>query len=158
VLSRKTGRGVVLLQRHGIFVFGGIFMSKKTWIALGALIVVLAIMVGVFVRNNPQAQKGNKAITITVVHGNGTEKVFTCRTDAEYLDEVVLAEGIIPEGNIVDGMFTVVDGETASWEADQAYWALFIGEDYAVKGICDTVVEDGGSYKFVYEKSTYWGE
>ena len=74
------------------------------------------------------------------------------------LDEVLLAEGIIPEGNIVDGMFTIVDGETASWEADQAYWALFIGEDYAVKGICDTVVEDGGSYKFVYEKSTYWGE
>ena len=66
-------------------------MSKKTWIALGALIVVLAIMVGVFVRNNPQAQKGNKAITITVVHGNGTENVFTCRTDAEYLDEVLLA-------------------------------------------------------------------
>ena len=131
--------------------------SKKTWIALGALVLVLAVMVAVFLLKQPRVQQGAKEVTITVVHSDGAEKVFTCRTDAEHLDEVLLAEGIIPEGNIVDGMFTIVDGETASWEADMAYWALFVGEEYAVKGICDTVVEDGASYKLVYEKSTYWG-
>ena len=132
--------------------------NKKIWIALGALIVVLAVMVAVFVLQQPRVQTGTKEITITVVHADGTHKMFTCRTDAEHLDEVLVAEGIIPEGNIVDGMFTIVDGETASWEADQAYWAFFVGEEYAVKGICDTVVEDGTGYKLVYEKSTYWGE
>ena len=129
--------------------------NKKTWIALGALIVVLAVLVAVFVMNKPQAQQGAKEITITVVHSDGTEKVITCRTDAETLDKVLLAEGLIPEGNIVDGMFTIVDGETASWEADQAYWAFFIGEEYATVGICDATVTDGASYKLVYEISSW---
>lgn len=129
--------------------------SKKTWIALGTLIVVIALMVGVFVLTRPQAQEGSKEITITVVHSDGTEKKVTCRTDEEKLDKVLLAEGLIPEGNIVDGMFTIVDGETASWEADQAYWAFYIGEDYATVGICDATVTDGASYKLVYEKSSW---
>ena len=129
--------------------------SKKTWIALGALIVVVAILVGVFVMTRPEAQEGSKEITITVVHSDGTEKVVTCRTDAETLDEVLTAEGLIPEGNIVDGMFTTVDGETASWEADQAYWSFYIGEEYASVGICQQIVEDGAHYKLVYTKSTF---
>ena len=129
--------------------------NKKTWIALGALILVLAVMVAVFALTRPQAQQGAKKITITVVHSDGTEKVVTCRTDEEKLDKVLLAEGLIPEGNIVDGMFTIVDGETASWEADQAYWAFYIGEEYATVGICDATVEDGASYKLVYEKSAF---
>ncbi len=130
-------------------------MSKKTWIALGALVLVLALMVGVFFLTRPQSQQGSKEITITVVHSDGTEKVITCRTDARNLDEVLLAEGLIPEGNIVDGMFTIVDGEEASWEADQAYWAVYVGEEYASFGICELTVEDGASYKLVYEKSTW---
>lgn len=129
--------------------------SKKTWIALGALIVVLAVMVGVFVLNRPQAQQGSKEITITVVHGNGQERVVKCRTDAETLDEVLIAEGLIAADGIVDGMFFTVDGETASWEADKAYWSFYIGEEYASVGICDAVVEDGVNYKLVYTKSEY---
>ena len=129
--------------------------NKKTWIALGALIVVVALLVGVFALNRPQTQQGSKEITIIVVHSDGTEKTFTCRTDEEKLDKVLLAEGLIPEGNIVDGMFTIVDGETASWEADQAYWAFYMGDDYASVGICDATVTDGASYKLVYEKSNW---
>lgn len=129
--------------------------NKKTWIALGALILVLAAMVAVFALTRPQAQDGTKKITITVVHSDGTEKTVTCRTDAGTLDKVLLAEGLIPEGNIVDGMFTIVDGEEASWEADQAYWAVYVGEEYASLGICELSVEDGASYKLVYEKSSW---
>ncbi len=130
-------------------------MNKKTIIALVALVLVLAAMVSVYLLTRPQAQQGAKEITVTVVHADGSEKVFTCRTDEETLDKVLLAEGIIPEGNIVDGMFTIVDGETASWEADKAYWSFYVGEDYASEGICTTVVIDGASYKLVYEKSTF---
>lgn len=129
--------------------------SKKTWIALGALIVVVALLVGVFVLTRPQAQEGSKEITVTVIHSDGTEKKVTCRTDAETLDKVLIAEGLIPEGNLVDGMFTTVDGETASWEKDQAYWAFYIGDAYASVGICDATVTDGASYKLVYEKSSF---
>lgn len=139
--------------------------SKKTWIALGALIVAVALMLGVFVMTRPeekpdptqasQTEETKMQITVTVVHSDGTEKVFTCHTIATTLDRVLLDEGIIPEGNIVDGMFTTVDGETASWTADQAYWAFYMGDDYASVGICDATVTDGASYKLVYEKSNW---
>ena len=129
--------------------------SKKTWIALTAMILVIALLVGVYFATRPQTQQGSKQITITVVHSDGAEKVVTCRTDAATLDDVLLAEGLIPEGGIVDGMFFTVDGETASWEADQAYWAFYIGEEYASVGICEATVTDGATYKLVYEKSSW---
>ena len=126
--------------------------SKKTWIALGALIVVVALLVGVFALTRPQAEEGSKEITITVVHSDGKEKVITCRTDAETLDEVLIAEKLIAEDGIVDGMFFTVDGETASWEKDQAYWSVYVGEEYALQGIDTTPVTDGGVYKLEYTR------
>ena len=105
--------------------------NKKLVLAVVALVAVIAILAGVYFATRPETSQGAKEITVTVIHKDGTEKTFTYHTDEEYLDKVLLAEGLIPEGNIVDGMFTTVDGETASWDADQAYWALYIGEEYA---------------------------
>lgn len=127
-------------------------MNKKMWIALGAVLLVIAILVGVYVATAPKAQEGSKTITVEVVHADGSKKEFTYHTDELYLDKVLVAEGLIAEDNIVDGMFTTVDGETASWEQDQAYWAFYVGEEYASKGICETPVEDGNTYKLVYTK------
>lgn len=127
-------------------------MSKKMWIALGAVLLVIAILVGVYFATSPKAQEGSKTITVEVVHADGSKKEFTYHTDELYLDKVLVAEGLIAEDNIVDGMFTTVDGETASWEQDQAYWAFYVGEEYASKGICETPVEDGNIYKLVYTK------
>lgn len=127
-------------------------MSKKMWIPLGAVLLVIAILVSVYVATAPKAQEGSKTITVEVVHADGSKKEFTYHTDELYLDKVLVAEGLIAEDNIVDGMFTTVDGETASWEQDQAYWAFYVGEEYASKGICETPVEDGSTYKLVYTK------
>lgn len=127
-------------------------MSKKMWIALGAVLLVIAILVGVYFATSPKAQEGSKTITVEVVHADGSKKEFTYHTDELYLDKVLVAEGLIAEDNIVDGMFTTVDGETASWEQDQVYWAFYVGEEYASKGICETPVEDGNIYKLVYTK------
>lgn len=127
--------------------------SKKTWIALGALIVVIALLVGVYFLTRPETQQGSKHFTITVVHSDGTEKTFDCYTDEEFLGAAVLAEGIITGhedqyGLVIDS----ADGEEAIWERDGAYWSLYVGEAYATTGISQTPVEDGASYKLVYEK------
>lgn len=132
-------------------------MNKKTWLALGALILVLAIMVGIYLATRPQSEQpprgeGKTRITVVVVHADGVEKTFGYETDEKYLDKVLVAEGLIPEGNIDSGMFTIVDGEEASWEKDKAYWSFYIGDQYATAGICDTVIEDGAVYKLVYAK------
>ena len=66
---------------------------------------------------------------------------------------MLLAEELITGHEDTYGLvIDSVDGETASWEADSAYWSLYVGEEYATTGISQTPVEDGASYKLVYEK------
>ena len=132
--------------------FGGFIMkNKKIVIAVIAFVAVVAIMAGLWVVTREEAVAGNKSITVTVVHADGTSKDFNYKTDAEYLGEVIVSEGLV-EGQ--DGPYgleiSAVDGEAASWEANQSYWALFIGEEYATTGADGIVLTDGGMYKLVY--------
>lgn len=125
--------------------------TNKKVIALIAIVLVAALMVGVYVMTRPEAVAGGKSITVTVVHGDGTSKDFTYNTDAEYLGQVIVDEGLV-EGN--DGPYGLeihtVDGEKASWEENKSYWALYIGEEYATTGADGVVVTDGGVYKLEY--------
>jgi hypothetical protein len=45
-----------------------------------------------------------------------------------------------------------VDGEDAVWETDNAYWSLYIGQEYATTGLSDTPVNDGDVFKLEYTR------
>ena len=125
--------------------------NKKLILAVVALVAVVALLMGVYFATRPDTVQGGKTITVTVVHKDGSVKDFVCSTDEEYLGPVLLAEELVvgedgPYGLVID----TVDGETASWEADQSYWALYIGDEYATTGADGLVIEDGGVYKLVY--------
>ena len=125
--------------------------NRKVWAGLLALVVVIGAMLGLWLGTRPEAQEGDKAITVTVVHGDGSEQVFSYRTEEEYLGEVLLAEGLIHgEAGEFGLMISDVDGETASWEESRSYWALYIGTDYATTGADGVVLTDGGEYSLVY--------
>ena len=125
--------------------------NKKVWLGLAALIVALAVMVGIYVGTRPETVDGTKEITVLVVHKDGTEKEFEYHTDAEYLGTVLLDEGLAEgESGQYGLMIYTVDGETADWSVDQSYWAIFIGEDYATTGADGIVLTDGGEYSLVY--------
>ena len=47
-------------------------------------------------------------------------------------------------------MIEVVDGEQAIWDKDGAYWAFYIGDEYAMTGVDATPVNDGDSFKLEY--------
>lgn len=121
--------------------------NKKMIIAAIAFVAVLALVAGVYFANRPETSAGSKIVTVTVVHSDSTSKVFTYQTDKEFLGELLVAEGLIEGEN---GMYTVVDGETASWEKDQAYWSFLIGEEYASAGMDTTPIADGDTFKLVY--------
>lgn len=126
-------------------------MSKKMWIALGAVLLVLAILVGVYVATAPKAQEGSKTITVEVVHGDKTSKTFTYKTDEQYLGAVLTAEGLVEGENTQYGLYIQkVDGESAS-DADKTYWALYEGENMAATGADAVIVADGGVYKLALE-------
>lgn len=124
--------------------------NKKMILAAVALVVVIAIFAGVYVATRPEAQQGSKAFTVVVVHADGSEKTFEYRTDAEKLGAFLEEKGLIESEGADSGMFHTVDGEKADWSVNQSYWAFYLGEEYAMTGIYDTVVENGAIYKLVY--------
>ncbi len=133
-------------------------MNKNTKIILAivALVAVIGIFLGVYFATRPEIQQGAKTITVTVVHKDGSEKTFTYHTDEEYLDKVLLAEGLIEGYEDQYGLvIEKVDGEAAIWETDSAYWSLYVGEEYATTGISQTPVYDGSTFKLIYET---WAE
>lgn len=132
-------------------------MKNKTIVfAIVALVLLIGIFLGVYFATRPETQAGAKTITVLVVHKDGSQKSFTYHTDEEFLDKVLLAEGLIEGYNDQYGfVIEKVDGEAAVWETDSAYWSLYVGEEYATTGISTTPVYDGSTFKLIYES---WSE
>ena len=125
--------------------------NKKMLVIVLALVVVVGVMLGLYAATRPDTAAGAKTFVVTVVHGDGSSTEFTYNTDEEYLGPVLLAEGLV-EGEMgpYGLMISAVDGEEAVWEVNSAYWALFIGEEYATSGADTTPVYDGSVFRLEY--------
>lgn len=125
--------------------------NKKIILAAVAIVAVIALFLGVWFATRPDTTEGAKTITVEVVHSDETSKTFTYHTDAEYLGEVLLDEGLIQGEQGDYGLYILeVDGEQAIYEEDGAYWALFQGDEYAMLGADQTVINDGDQFSLVY--------
>ena len=125
--------------------------NKKLIVSVVALVLIIAVMVGVYLATRPETAAGSKTITVTVVHKDGTEKTFEYHTDEEFLGAVITAEGLVTGYEGEYGLvIESVDGETADWNVDQSYWALFVGEEYATTGAGTTPIYDGDTFRLVY--------
>ena len=69
--------------------------NGKLIIAAVAVLVLAAVFAGVWAATRPAASQGAKTITVEVVHKDESSKTFTYHTDAEYLGEVLQAEGLV---------------------------------------------------------------
>ena len=125
--------------------------NKKLIVIALALVVVVGALLGLYVATRPETAAGAKTITVTVVHADGSSKDFTYHTDEEYLGPVLTTEGlVVGEMGPYGLMISAVDGEEAVWEVNSAYWALFVGEEYATSGADTTPVYDGSVFKLEY--------
>ena len=141
----------------------------KNWkilISVLALILVAGLMVGVYFATRetppsdpvgeqttqpPQEPAGSKKITVTVVHKDGSKKDFVCQTDEKFLGPVLVKEKIVEDNQEGFGLYIkVADGERADYTLDQAYWAVFIGDQEAMTGADEIPVKDGDTFKLVY--------
>lgn len=80
----------------------------------------------------------------TVTGADGESQTFDLEaTDGEKLSDALAAAGFV----------TTVNGETADWDKDAAWWCLTdaSGEMTAV-GVADIQLHDGDSYAFTYTK------
>ena len=125
--------------------------NKKMLLALVALVAVIGLLLGMYVLTRPETAQGAKAYTVTVKHSDGTVKDFSYRTDAEYLAEALLAEGLIAGEDSAYGLTVItVDGEEAVWDRDNAYWAIYIDEEAATVGVSQIPVYDGSVFTLEY--------
>ena len=127
--------------------------NRKIIFAALALVVVIALMAGLYLTTRPQAVEGSKQVTIVIVHKDGSEKKLEYGTDLQYLADLLLEKELATGYASEEYGFTIesVDGVTADWAADGAYWALYEGEEYATTSAAGIVLTDGGVYKMVYE-------
>ena len=92
--------------------------------------------------------------TFTVVDadGNSTEIALSI-TEGEKLSDALAAAGVISEEEAAAGFVTTVNGVTADYNADGAWWCLTdaAGEMTTV-GVADIELHDGDSYAFTYTK------
>ena len=125
--------------------------KKKLIIATVALAAAIIAAIAIYVSTRPETVQGAKTFTVEVVHSDSTSKTFTYHTDAEYLGEALLAEGLIAGEDSEYGLYIITaDGEDAVWDEDGAYWALYEGGEYAMQGVSATPVLDGSAFSLVY--------
>lgn len=91
--------------------------NRKTLLAAAALMIVAALMAGLWYFTRPQTQVGDKTVVVEVVHGDESAKEFTYHTDAEYLGQVLVEEKLVKGESSQFGLYiTTVDGETCPGE------------------------------------------
>ena len=127
--------------------------SKKKVFGVLALVAVIAVMVVLYVSFGAKPVEGSKSITIEVVDSKGESKVYEVNTDAEYLAQAMdEAKGL--KYTAVDGMYGLsvetVNGESAVYDVDKAYWAFYVNGEYCNYGISEQPIMDGDAFKIEY--------
>ncbi len=133
--------------------------KKKKIIAAVVVIAVIAVFAGVYAAFGPKASQGTKSYTVEVVNKEGESKTYSGKTDAEYLsglmNELAAAGDFSYDGTTSDyGLYiTAINGETADYSVDGAYWSIYVNGEYGSYGADQQPVTDGDSFKFAYESA-----
>ncbi len=131
--------------------------KKKVIIGIIILAAIVAIFLGVYFANRPKASEGTKAYKLTVVDDQQAEKVYEGKTDAEFLSDLMGelqdAGNFSYEGSESEyGLFiTSVNGLTADYDTDGAYWSIYVNGEYGMYGADSQPVEDGDEFTLAYE-------
>ena len=101
-----------------------------------------------------EASEAKVKAQFTVTGADGESQTFDLEvTDGEKLSDALAEAGIISEEEAAAGFVTTVNGETADWDKDSAWWCLTdaSGEMTSV-GVGDIELHVGDSYAFTYTK------
>lgn len=138
--------------------------NKNNLLRLISLVAVLAMVAvmcfslascGKNETETPKDSEGAKiTILVTVVHGDGSSKVFDIETTEgatlrSALESINLIEGDESEFGLY---VKVVDGETADYDKDGAYWGFYQNGEYMMSGVDTSFVKDGDSFEIKYAK------
>ena len=124
-------------------------LFKKTVAAL-----LMTVMVMGLAACGKDEDDGKMSITVEVKDADGNVSAYTGKTDAENLyDAIADVDGVTLDGYESDYGFyiTAVNGITADFETDGAYWSIYVNGEYGAYGVESQPVADGDTYTFAYE-------
>ncbi len=97
---------------------------------------------------------GDGAKTVKVeVKAEDKAVVFTVKTDAETVGAALLDEKLIAGEDSTYGLYVkTVNGITADYDTDKAYWAFYVDGQYAMSGVDTTTIDESVVYGLVYSR------
>lgn len=128
-------------------------MKKKILIGAGALVALVAAFIIIWFNFREKPVEGSKEVTIEVVDSKGKSTVYEIKTDVLYLKEAMdEAKGLEYSGTESEYglMVEVVNGETAIFTQNGAYWSFYVNGEYCNYGIETQPVEDGDEFQIIY--------
>lgn len=120
---------------------------KKTWIAVAVLLVLVVLAAACWIAFKPETVAGAKTITVEVTHKDLSINTYTFETQQLYLYDALKEQGVI--GELTDGYFTELDGETADTSLEE-WWGYTKSGEYVSYGVVDCAIEDGDHYEFTF--------
>ena len=132
--------------------------KKKVILASGILVVLIVAMLLVWINFREKPVEGSKTITIEVRDSKEKSVVYELQTDAQFLIEAMeeaKEQGLTYEGE--EGQYglsiSTVNGESADYTLDGAYWSFNVNGEYCNYGVSEQPVEDGDAFEIVYTKA-----
>ncbi len=125
-----------------------------TGMACGVIILLAAALLIVYNVAKPKATSNIKGITIEVIDDAGSSTYYNTNTEAEFLGQVFgEIDSLSVEGDSSEyGLFiTTVNGLTADYNTDGAYWAIYVNGEYGKYGADSQPVADQDTYTLKYE-------
>ena len=130
--------------------------NKKLFLGAGILVVLIAVFSIAYGTFREKPVEGSKAITIEVINRADESKEYEVKTDAEFLRQAMEeAEELQFSGQESEyGMMVeVVNGESAVYDKDGAYWSFMVNGEYCNNGIESQPIEDGDEFQIVYTEA-----
>ena len=91
--------------------------------------------------------QGNTKFTLKVIDDKETTTDFTVSTDKKTVGEALLDLGIIEGDESQYGLYVhTVCGMTYKYETDKKYWAFYVNDKYAAKGVDSTDIKPDDVY------------
>lgn len=127
--------------------------NRKAVIGIAALAAAVALLAAVFFVFREKPVEGSKAITIEVVDNEQKSVTYDVKTDAEYLRQAMEeAKGLKFSGTESEYglMVTTINGVTADYNVNGAYWSFYVNGGYCNYGIDTQPVLDGDAFRIEY--------
>ncbi len=128
--------------------------NKKKLIALAVVLVACLLGAGIiYMLNRPGTSAGAKTFQVTVIDNENVSTDYEGHTDEEYLRGALeQLEGFSMSGTESEYglMVEVVNGVSAVYDVDNAYWSFYVNDEYCNYGVDTQPVNDGDHFKIVY--------